>query len=243
MADLKGLKTSEGREIRENVLYRSSKINDLRAEDIERIYSLGLKRIIDLRHEDEMKKYPDYVFKDVRYLHYSLLEDNISAAAHYNDGKKLMRLKKMSPIEDTYRDFFTDPYSLKMIKEVIREIVLNHEYPVVWHCVTGKDRAGVITMIILSILGVSREDIIANYMATKDYYLFEAYKYAFLSFIFTFDRKLAKKAADFFIVKEENIIAAYETVDRNFTSMESFIHDYLELSDKDINDFRNEVLK
>jgi protein-tyrosine phosphatase len=40
-------------------------------------------------------------------------------------------------------------------------------YPLVFHCAAGKDRTGIVSLVILSLLGVSREDIIADYMRTR----------------------------------------------------------------------------
>jgi protein-tyrosine phosphatase len=40
-------------------------------------------------------------------------------------------------------------------------------YPLVFHCAAGKDRTGIVALIILAVTGVSREDIIADYMLTR----------------------------------------------------------------------------
>jgi protein tyrosine/serine phosphatase len=38
--------------------------------------------------------------------------------------------------------------------------------PVVLHCAAGKDRTGVVTALLLSLLGADREEIVADYLAT-----------------------------------------------------------------------------
>merc|ERR1712083_267313 len=40
-------------------------------------------------------------------------------------------------------------------------------YPIAYGCMAGKDRTGLLAQLVLSALGVSREDIIADYMATN----------------------------------------------------------------------------
>jgi protein-tyrosine phosphatase len=37
----------------------------------------------------------------------------------------------------------------------------------VFHCAAGKDRTGIVSLVILGLLGVSREDIIADYIRTQ----------------------------------------------------------------------------
>jgi hypothetical protein len=40
--------------------------------------------------------------------------------------------------------------------------------PTVLHCAAGKDRTGLVTALVLRLLGVADEDIIADYLATAD---------------------------------------------------------------------------
>jgi hypothetical protein len=41
-------------------------------------------------------------------------------------------------------------------------------YPLVFHCAAGKDRTGVLAALVLEILGVAREDIVADYVITAE---------------------------------------------------------------------------
>lgn len=54
-----------------------------------------------------------------------------------------------------------------MIARVLRELALQENYPVVFGCVTGKDRTGLISCLVLGCLGASDEDIIADFMLSQ----------------------------------------------------------------------------
>ncbi len=42
------------------------------------------------------------------------------------------------------------------------------EHPTVFHCTAGKDRTGIVAALVLAFLGVSDEDIVADYALTQD---------------------------------------------------------------------------
>ena len=54
------------------------------------------------------------------------------------------------------------------IKETF-EILAEAKGCTIFHCTAGKDRTGIIAMLILGLSGVSRKDIIANYEVTYTY--------------------------------------------------------------------------
>jgi len=54
-----------------------------------------------------------------------------------------------------------------IIAAVLGELVQQENYPIVFGCVTGKDRTGLISCLVLGCLGASDEDIIADYMLSQ----------------------------------------------------------------------------
>lgn len=242
--DLGGIVNKDNKHIKNNYLFKSSEIVKLSKKQKDYIDSLNLKEIIDIRHDGEIKHRPDYLPSNVKYFPISILEDNISAAANGTDNReRLKMLKEMHTIEETYADFFSDEYSLKQIKRIIQDIVKRKDYPVLYHCVTGKDRTGIITLILLYLLDVEKETIMKVYMEPKNYFLDKAIGLSLIAFIASGSKKTAKKAYDFYVVKQDNIETAIATINKNFGSMDNFIHDYLKLTDKDINNFKDTILE
>mgnify|MGYP000938273510 FL=1 len=49
------------------------------------------------------------------------------------------------------------------------EVVADSEGSVLFHCAAGKDRTGILAMLILSSVGVEREDILVDYQCSSTY--------------------------------------------------------------------------
>lgn len=57
----------------------------------------------------------------------------------------------------------------EMICKIFHFILDNLDGCILFHCQAGKDRTGVLAMILMGLAGVSKEDIIANYEVTHTY--------------------------------------------------------------------------
>ena len=68
---------------------------------------------------------------------------------------------------EMYRSFASDN-AVRKYSEFVK-ILIQDECPVLWHCTAGKDRAGIGAVIVEEILGLSRDDIISDYLRTNDY--------------------------------------------------------------------------
>ena len=89
----------------------------------------------------------------------------------YKESKK-MKLEDIEPgyMTDMYKSIVFDPYSQSKFKEFF-DVILNNEDggSILYHCNGGKDRTGITTLFILTLLGVSEEDIL-NDFAMSDYF-------------------------------------------------------------------------
>jgi protein-tyrosine phosphatase len=54
------------------------------------------------------------------------------------------------------------------IAAVLRVIAEAGTHPVVFHCAAGKDRTGLVAAVLLSVLGVSDDDVVADYAMTDE---------------------------------------------------------------------------
>lgn len=240
--DLGGLKTLDNKVIKERFLLRSASLDNPTSKQREYLKDIKLKRIFDLRNEKEAEHDPDIILDNVQYYNYSIIDSDLNGITHQERSKQLELLKEIPTMEECYIGMFTDEYSLKKIKTVIRKIVLEDGFPTIVHCVTGKDRAGMITMLLLTILNVDYELIVEDYLKQRPLYINKARKLYFLLLIATFDLKLARKVYDYYSVDRKFIDTARNTINKNFGSMDNFIAQYLELTDSEINNFKEKAL-
>ena len=59
-------------------------------------------------------------------------------------------------------------YAGPAVVKVLRIISDERNWPILYHCSSGKDRTGIITALILSVIGVERRDIIEDYRISED---------------------------------------------------------------------------
>jgi protein tyrosine/serine phosphatase len=105
--------------------------------------------------------------------------------------------------------------------------------PVYLHCSGGKDRAGILTLLILTVLGASRDDILKDYLETnvarnKNY---ERFFNRFLKFA-DGNQELARELTEAHSALPENLTAFYEAVDEAYGSMADFVRNQLGIDDE-----------
>ena len=242
--DLAEIKTKEGKYIKPYLLLRAAQLNKPSKEQLYYLDCLKIKRIIDLRNPQEAIDEPDVKLgDDVKYLNYSLVDNDLNGVTHVKQKRKqLQMLKQMETIQETYYKMVSEDYGLNNIREVIREVVLIDDYPTIIHCVTGKDRAGIICAILEYILGVSYEDIVEDYLKQRPIYISKARRLWFLVLIATLNLKQAKKAYDYYAVNKAYIELAFNTINEKFGSMDNFVYDFIGLTKEEIEVFKERVL-
>lgn len=240
--DLAGLKAKDGRIIKPNILLRSAQLDRPSKKQVIYLNNIQLKRIVDLRTADEANHEKDIEIKGCRYLRFPYVETDFNGAIHNNMKEKLRRLKEMPTMQETYIGMAKDDFSINKVKESLREVVLNHEYPVVVHCATGKDRAGVLTALLLTLLDIPYETIMEDYLKQYPFYIGTARRYGAIVFACSFSKELAKKVYDYYIVEEEFLNLTMNTLKKRFGSLDNFFHDFVGFTDEDIQNFRNIAL-
>ena len=134
--------------------------------DFEFLKNYGLKSVIDFRSENECAENPDILSCENWVSYYNLpIFDDMAAK-----GISTEKIEKFTWSEHYVRLI---EYRKDWIYDVISTIE-KAEGCLLYHCATGKDRTGLITMAILGLCGVAEEDIIADYSVSciylKSYY-------------------------------------------------------------------------
>ncbi|GAA3081297.1 tyrosine-protein phosphatase [Streptosporangium carneum] len=155
--DVGGYPTEDGLQVRWRRLYRSDSLHWLADDDLDRFHALGVRTVIDLRHPEEVERRgraphgPRYHNLSVEHRGWNFEQ--------YDPEAGIARF-----FADRYREVTQDGSG--EIRQALEVIADADNAPVVVHCAAGKDRTGVLTALVLRLLGVSEENVIADYALT-----------------------------------------------------------------------------
>ena len=169
--ELGGYEADEGKHVKWGQIWRGIPTCKLTSEaDRAKLDALGLRLILDLRSTEEARREPDYVPDGARLVQICGLcaEDGREISFAPDDIAALMKGRKENPdgsffVETMYERML---FGNKAFKELFRALEAG-ETPILFHCSAGKDRTGVVAMLILLALGASDETICADYERTN----------------------------------------------------------------------------
>jgi protein-tyrosine phosphatase len=162
--DIGGYRTADGRQVRWGKIYRSGVMSGLTVADMTYLSKLGVSLICDLRSPQERNAEPTPFLK----------VDGVEVIAiDYNMDMSLGGLTKMQTRDQAiqgfaqayvgFLDILTPHYT-----ELFAQLAAG-KAPLAFNCSAGKDRTGMGTALVLSVLGVPRETIVADYALTQVY--------------------------------------------------------------------------
>lgn len=190
--DLGGVPTKDGNATNWHTFIRAASLDKAEDFDIDYLKDLGVSSVIDLRREGEILPNQDALSKIKDNFSYH----NISLAGDREFSKEDINrvLNKEVTVGGTYNNLIDNYPAIREIMEVFA----NTDGVSLFHCMEGKDRTGIIAMILMGLAEVSKEDIIADYEVssahlgyidydpedkftifriTSPYYMKEAYEY------------------------------------------------------------------
>lgn len=164
LRDLGGLRSRDGRSVRAGRLFRSGNPGLASMADIARLRSFGIDVVIDFRSGEE-KSPEESAFTDAfDRVALPVLEGSMSM----NELVPRLRAATRQRMDDfmlqVYRDF---PIKHRLAFAYFMKEAESGR-TLLFHCSTGKDRAGFATFLLLSALDVAPETILANYLESND---------------------------------------------------------------------------
>ena len=178
--DLGGMTTYDGRVVKHGKLFRTANLSALSYEDGEYLLSLGLKRVLDLRTSSVISASPNVHLDGVEYIHIPIvreLDSRVTTKKDYESRSMADILLTFSLdfggegvrwMRSFYGDLYSSDYSLSQYKIFLDYIKNNTQGALIFHCTAGKDRTGVGAILLLTLLGVKREQIFADYLKTNE---------------------------------------------------------------------------
>ncbi len=160
--DLGGYETEFGGRVRTGRLFRSDSLSFMSDDDVRHVIEvLGLRSVIDLRGHGEVSKFTHGPLGSlgVRVSHIPIIDETRPPPDGWDDARE-------KPLDDLYLlmlERFADRFMA-----VLRVIADEDAQPLVFHCAAGKDRTGLVAMLVLGLLGVDAEVIAADYGLTDE---------------------------------------------------------------------------
>ncbi len=187
--DLGGLKSADGRTIRSGRIFRSDELSRLSDADLLTLRSLPLLTIVDLRIEWEINRRPDRTPVSLHNRITCSMDTPafMSAFAGRSGGSldgvdpKIRNLlgdtdAKISTLStdqtrdammEMYENLVVEPHCLEVYRRIFTLLLEEHGTPLLFHCMAGKDRTGMVAALILFALGVDEETILEDYLLSN----------------------------------------------------------------------------
>jgi protein-tyrosine phosphatase len=165
--DYGGYATRDGRRVKPGLLFRSGQHKDATPGDLGKVAALKLKTIIDLRGDFERASFP------------CPRPDGHDAAVVFAPGETAGHAPHVEAAREVetaadaqaamvalYRSMPFRPVLVATMRLYI-DALATRDGPSLVHCLAGKDRTGLTVGLLHHLLGVARDDIMADYLLTN----------------------------------------------------------------------------
>ena len=239
--DLGGYPAADGRRVKWGYLFRSGQLSRLSDPDLDLMASLELDLVCDFRRAEEQLSDPSRLpprRPRVASLpidpgsHLGYLEE----AAQQRGGRQAM-FELMREINRDLAEGRTETYA-----RMFREILEIEGARVLVHCAAGKDRAGFAAAIILLALGVSREEVMRDYMLTGLYYHPQR-EVDRLRAKYGMEHVAAEAVLPMLEVHEDYLQRALQAIEDNYDSLACYLHEALGLGPVELAELRSRYLQ
>jgi protein-tyrosine phosphatase len=163
--DLGGYETDHGTFVRSGRVYRSDSLSFMSDDDVRHVTEeLGLRTVIDLRAGQEVEQFTHGPLESlpITVWHMPIVDETRREGEEHD--KNAWANGEVIPLADVYL-LMLDRFGHRFVA-VLDVIAAGDTQPVVFHCAAGKDRTGLVAMLLLGLLGVDPEIIAADYALT-----------------------------------------------------------------------------
>ena len=252
MRDIGGFPAEGGKKIKHGKLIRGGRLSKLTCETVAALQSMGICTVIDMRTEREIAEHPPTELKGATY-HYLRLP---ATAQPEQSKSRHMSSEVYAQSKRTKRDFGTyENYMLEMYKFIVFDhecqqklmtvfdLLLKSEGCTVFHCNSGTDRTGIVAMLIETALGVDRQLIVEDYMASKTFQLrrrnWQRFGLIIAPIRLCFKRLLFAQM----LPKPQYIINLMEEIEARYGSVIDYIKNALGVTDDEIKILKDKYLE
>jgi protein-tyrosine phosphatase len=167
--DLGNYKTSEGKTIKNGILYRSGTLAHLTEEDKGVIETLGIKTVVNFLLEEERQ------FRGNDNLPEGVSSIYLPIEGQAGEVSAIIEARKTGVFSEVPADFNFQIHKIlpetgkQSYVELINLLADKNNYPIVFHCSHGVHRTGTAAALIMSVLGVPWETVEKDYLLSNKY--------------------------------------------------------------------------
>ncbi|HYB34012.1 MAG TPA: tyrosine-protein phosphatase [Steroidobacteraceae bacterium] len=157
--ELGGYPTTDGSRTRWRSLLRADDLAQLTEAGLAALADYGVRTVLDLRWPEEAERYPSPVPGALPAVHYQ----RISLLTHTEDE---WRLRSRDVAKELWKCVVLEHVRFEL-HHVLSFIAAAAPAPLLFHCVAGKDRTGLIAALLLALADVTPAAIATDYAASS----------------------------------------------------------------------------
>jgi protein-tyrosine phosphatase len=247
--DIGGYRIVGGPEVVRGRLYRGDSLSQLTSADVGRLDRLGLRTVVDFRTPGELLLGgDDHLPFAVEYAHLPVsggdlgaIYELIASGDHERQRRELGGGRAASFMVEMNRGFVADARQREAFGAALRLLCAPGRLPLLYHCTGGKDRAGWMTAIVLTALGVPRELVLRDYLLSNDFHRtgYQKLRFDLVKTGIVADPELLRPVLE---LSATYLGAAFEEADRQYGSFGRFLAYGLEVSEAMLTGLRRALL-
>lgn len=224
-------------------LIRSGKLYKLPEETVRALRDYGVTTIVDLRIFTECDESPDTVWDDVEYYHIPILCTATPGITREKSMRRTMSIESKriksefgnadNYMIEMYRSILFSDEPKRHLKDILRMIIDNQDC-ILWHCSAGKDRAGIVSMLVESLLDVDEKTIIQDYTISKQFLRKKFFWNKFGLYVVPIKHHFRKILMALMEAKPEYLLLPMQDIKEKYGSVKEYCKAELGVTDADI---------
>lgn len=226
--------------VKKNKIFRGESLYHLSLKD-QKLFKekYNIKVVVDLRTNQEHNDKKNKVIKGIKYIHLPLITMEEMGASSEKEGKRnVIKNHKLPDIYDYYRRLVS-PKRRDSWSEIFRLLLENDDGAIYFHCTVGKDRTGIVSALILTLLGIDKETIYKDYLITNEHPIIP---FSYRIFALSLDKEFRKEFWEYFKAKKEYLDAAFTEIDKVYGSIDNFFIECCSLDNDKISKIKEKYL-
>lgn len=169
LRDYGGYAGLDGARVKTGTLFRSGQHMDATPEDLDLLHALGIRTVIDLRGSSERTRFPCRRHPKFAAQVIAFDGETSSSPPHEGGDGELVEMTPERARQRMLAVYTRMPVNPAMIDMFSRyfEALATREGASLVHCFAGKDRTGIAASLLLHVLGVHRDDVVAEFLRTN----------------------------------------------------------------------------